>query len=326
MSNNGSCRVCGNIEKNKYHEFREMLFGTRDRFQYLECGSCSTIHLTQEVDLAKYYPQDYYSFEAIPDISSRSRARRFVTSSVTQYLLAGKNVLGRVVSHWRPDIERFFPASLRDRRLRLNLDSNILDVGSGMGHLLVGLRYFGFRNLSGVDLFVEHDITIDGNIMIRKCEIDELDEKFDLIMFHHSLEHMPDPVRALTSAFGLLRAGGYCLVRIPIVSWAWKEYGEHWVALDPPRHLFLFTVDSFSKVAKDVGFVVDAVKHDSTMYQFWASTQIKNDIRVVDGIRGGMPYLKQIFGEEQLGIWTKTAEELNSKGMGDTACFYLRRS
>jgi hypothetical protein len=136
---------------------------------------------------------------------------------------------------------------------------------------------------------------------------------------------LPDPARALKSAFGLLSDEGYCLVRIPIISWAWTEFGEDWVQLDAPRHLFLFTTDSFSAIARDAGFIVDGIVHDSTMYQFWGSSQVKNDIRVFEGVMGGMPYLKEIFGREQLEEWMQQAVDLNTKGMGDTACFYLRR-
>jgi hypothetical protein len=38
-----------------------------------------------------------------------------------------------------------------------------------------------------------------------------------------------------------------------------------------------------------------------------------------------MPHLKEIFGQEQLEEWMQQAVDLNTKGMGDTGCFYLRR-
>ncbi|QDH78214.1 hypothetical protein FKX85_03825 [Echinicola soli] len=38
-----ACKLCGNNGGNKVHEVREMMFGTRDKFSYLECGKCHSI-------------------------------------------------------------------------------------------------------------------------------------------------------------------------------------------------------------------------------------------------------------------------------------------
>jgi SAM-dependent methyltransferase len=320
-----NCKICGNTENNVMHQFREMLFGTREWFDYLECGSCGTIQLAQDVDLAKHYPNDYYSFGATPDISNRSRARRFVTSSVGKYFVGESNLIGKIVSSRRGDMRQLFPEYLRNPLLDLRLDSKILDVGCGAGHSLVALRYFGFNGLAGVDPFIESEITIDNSVVIRKCQLNELDDAFDLIMFNHSLEHVADPEADLRSAHRLLADSGYCLVRIPLVSWAWEEFGGDWVALDPPRHLYLFNESGFRMVAEKAGFAVDEVKYDSTSYQFWASTQISRDIRICDGLKGGVDYLLEQFGGKQMREWEAAAGKLNSEGKGDQASFYLRR-
>jgi SAM-dependent methyltransferase len=291
----------------------------------MECSCCGTIQLIEDVDLSRYYPSDYYSFGATPDISNRSRARRFVTSSVGKYLVNGRNLLGKLVSSRRQDMRRLFPAYLRHPLLKLRTDSRILDVGSGMGHLLVVLRYFGFSSLWGADPFIEREISIDGSVTIRKCELAELDEIFDLIMFNHSLEHVADPAASLAAAHRLLESGSFCLVRIPLVAWAWEQFGGDWVALDPPRHLFLFTERAFRKLAANAGFTVEDVVYDSTTYQFWASTHISKDIRIVDGLNGGNDYLIEHFGNEQLKEWEAAAAKLNAEARGDQASFYLRR-
>jgi hypothetical protein len=57
------CSICGNTGGNKTHSVREMMFGMRDVFQYLECGACGCLQLLNiPKDMGKYYPEQYYSF------------------------------------------------------------------------------------------------------------------------------------------------------------------------------------------------------------------------------------------------------------------------
>ena len=61
-----SCRICGNSENNRKHIAREMMFGTRERFEYLECARCGTVQLIDVPDLSRYYPEDYYAHNDAP--------------------------------------------------------------------------------------------------------------------------------------------------------------------------------------------------------------------------------------------------------------------
>ena len=38
-----ACAVCGNAYGNAIHVAREMMFGFRDRFHYLECAACKVL-------------------------------------------------------------------------------------------------------------------------------------------------------------------------------------------------------------------------------------------------------------------------------------------
>ena len=54
-----SCKICANSRGNKYHTIKEMMFGTRHSFDYLECGECGTIQIvTPPDDLSPYYPDE----------------------------------------------------------------------------------------------------------------------------------------------------------------------------------------------------------------------------------------------------------------------------
>src|SRR6185436_10142585 len=113
----------------------------------------------------------------------------------------------------------------------------ILDVGAGAGKLLLDLNFLGFRNLVGVDPFIEKDIYHPSGVKILKKELKEMDQEFDLVMFNHSFEHMPEPLAILRKAHQLVRPGHFLVVRIPLAgSFAWRKYGVDWMALDAPRH------------------------------------------------------------------------------------------
>lgn len=319
-----NCRICDNDRENIIHEFREVMFGMGDKFPYLECSSCRTIQLCEIPDLAKYYPEEYCSFDLDHFEPKRGWVRDLLIRRTARYFLNGKDPIGRVAAAARPSLGTQFPASLRINLPGLNLRSRILDVGCGSGGLLITLSHFGFERLKGADPFIAEPVRGDG-VVIDKCGIEGVSGQFDLVMFHHSLEHIVDPVSALQSAHSLLDDGAFCLVRIPVISRAWETYGVNWSQLDAPRHVSLFTERGFQMAAEKTGFKLERVVYDSTSFQFWGSEQILRGLPVQDGILGGAAYLQKAF-DGKMEAWEKMARELNARGEGDQACFYLRRN
>jgi SAM-dependent methyltransferase len=296
-----------------------MMFGTRDEFEYLECAQCGTVQIDEIPDLGPYYTATYYSFETSEfkgDVSVRKRLSEFATRAF-------------YTSRHLPFSEAFFRiadlnARLIDRGLGLasvlHLDpprnARILDVGCGSAELLRVLAQLGFTSLTGIDKFLTKE-SDDGRISLRAAEISNVDGQFDLVMFHHSLEHVPDPIAALGDANTLLTPGGTCLVRIPLLSHAWEQYGVNWVGLDPPRHLVLMTEETMRKVAEQTGFEVADVVYDSTSFQFSASEKYSLNIPLVG--------TAEPFSKRQLREWDKEAKRLNRLGRGDQAAFFLKK-
>ncbi|WP_321906125.1 methyltransferase domain-containing protein [Paraburkholderia tropica] len=88
----------------------------------------------------------------------------------------------------------------------------------------------------------------------REKQIDDLTERYDFIMVHHSFEHMAEPKDVLGSLHRILQPTGQLILRIPLVdSHAWRNYGVHWVQLDAPRHFFLHTVRSVQLLCDKAG-------------------------------------------------------------------------
>jgi SAM-dependent methyltransferase len=303
-----------------------MMFGTRERFDYLECGRCGTVQLLEIPDLSRHYPPEYLSFdESRPIDLSTTLGRRIGARLAGMHLIKGRGLLGKLVLAAKPWIAAHFPDSLRDPLLRLRFDSRILDYGCGNGHLLRTLRYFGFSRLTGADAFIEGDLVYPG-VTIYRRHLAELAPAFDLIMLHHSFEHLPEPAAALRELSRLVANGGHVLIRMPIVSHAWERYGADWVQLDPPRHLFLYTERAFRELCQANGLEVVKVVYDSTSFQFWGSEQYRLDIPLNDPRSLNRPESESVFTAGQIEDWDARAIKLNAASEGDQACFYLRKS
>lgn len=318
------CGICGNEAGNKVHLAREMMFGTRETFEYIECFSCGTLHLKNVPELGRHYPPEYYSLDPQRDIFMNERWRHRVTARfVGRHFISGGSRFGRFLAKYRPTTTRHFPHWLRNFPARLTFDDRILDFGSGSGTLLRTMRAFGFRNLTGADAFIPADIS-DGKINILRRGLEELDSSFDLVMLHHVFEHLPHPREALKQVRRILSSNGHVILRVPIVNYAWEKYGTNWVQLDPPRHLFLYTESSIRTLFDDVGFSVVKTLYDSNAFQFYGSEQYLMDIPMNDensffGVSGS-----SLFSQEQMDEWSSLAAQLNAGSRGDQACFYLR--
>jgi SAM-dependent methyltransferase len=165
-----------------------MMFGTGDVFEYLECGRCGCLQLKGvPPDLSRYYPPNYYALaEALP--ASMGRAEAGVRRLRSEFILRGIPLLSRLARGGRED-----PAWLPWLKGRVTTRSLILDLGCGAGHFLLELRKQGFQKLVGADPFISSTIRYPNGVTVYKRLLEELHGAFDLIMLHHSFEHMPQP-------------------------------------------------------------------------------------------------------------------------------------
>lgn len=314
------CRVCGHTEAIRRFDVREMMMGTRERFPYVECAACGGLQIESiPEDLAGQYQGDYYSYRPP---QRRGGWKGVLLRQRDRHVLWGPRFL-------RSLADRFAPASPGIRALAPvapDREQRTLDVGCGAGELLFDLMRLGFSNLLGIDPFNAQEIDHGAGLRILPIGLNEVRGSWDLVMMHHSLEHMPDPAAVLSRCAELLAPGGHLLIRTPIVpSLAWEKYGADWVQLDAPRHLFVPSLKGLGILARRAGLRIRSQAWDSTPFQFWASEQYRLDIPLSDARSHGRNPKGSIFSGKQIKQYRRWTREANRQGRGDQVAVLLVR-
>jgi SAM-dependent methyltransferase len=270
--------------------------------------------------LGRYYRNDYYSFSGLAGVTGRSGPlaflRQWLKTSWNKHAIGYHNPFGSLVSclKGKPEAAQWMELC------RMRMSDRILDVGCGGGMLLSELERMGFQHLTGIDPFLDADHE-KGGVRLRKCHIGQLNEEFDLIMMHHSLEHMTDPVNALAEAGRLLSDAGRIVVRIPIAqSAAHKQYGTCWVEWDAPRHLSIASERGMILLAERAGLSVEHISYDGNAFQFTGSELYLKDIPLLSA--GG----ENAFSRDELKEFTARAEKFNEMKCGGRAIFILSKN
>ena len=293
-----------------------MMFGSREEFDYLECAYCGCVQLVNVPnDMAQYYPTNYYSFSE-GGVEHFGPLRAFLRKQKHSYCLGGKNLIGKMLVQ-RAGVPPHY-SWLRGGNV--GFDSDILDVGCGTGNFLNLLKEDGFRKLTGVDPFIKDDIHYKNGVTIWKKTLAQVDHQFDFVIMNHAFEHMAEPLVVLRDIRRVLKSGSYALIRIPVASsYAWRKYGVHWVQLDPPRHLFLHTLQSMKLLAEEAGLQISSVFYDSSTLQFTGSEKYLKDIPLTDTSGA------DLFSEADILSFQRRAAKLNEEEEGDQAGFYLHK-
>ena len=321
------CQVCQQpLPHESKHTGREMMLGMRERFNYYECPRCGCLQMHPvPPDLDRFYPVAYPAFHSLshngPSWSAGLRA--FLHRQLTWHGLGRPNWIGRLrgLRARKP----FLPESLFHQELDVTPVSSILDVGCGSGDFLLKLARLGFQNLTGTDLFAEPQ-NFPGLPKILCGRLEDVPGPFDLVMLHHSFEHMSEPRHTFATLAALLKPTGRLLIRIPLAgTYAWNHYGVDWVQLDPPRHLFLHTVQSMQRLADHAGLQLTHTLFDSTGFQFWGSELYRRDIPLLDPCAPWASRPNGPFTPEEMAGFEQQAEELNLRQDGDQAGFIFRR-
>lgn len=322
-----TCKVCGNNEVSRIIYAKDLNYGGEEQFTYFQCSKCKCLQLQNvPCDIGKYYGDNYYSINMSKTKKklTENLISLFIKTRDKRLLLNKNDIVSIICRKLQPRVAyELIPQLCVDRT------AAVLDVGCGDGYLLELLSDLGWSNLCGVDIYAREEDRkkndeLGGILKLVQGTIFDIIGKFDLIMFHHSLEHMEQPNEIFAKVNSLLRnENSYCMICIPISTcYAFERYGENWVQLDAPRHFFLHSPESIKLLANQANLVIEKIIYDSNSFQIIGSQMYEQGKL---GITRRTLKNTMEYAIKSLTKYAKVAEKLNKEEKGDQAIFLLKK-
>ncbi|WP_051273508.1 class I SAM-dependent methyltransferase [Desulfotruncus alcoholivorax] len=263
-----NCYLCGNRGQPLYHGLKDRLFDAPGEWHFRKCSNhkCGLVWLDPmpiSEDIGKAY-KNYYTHQNSKN--SMTWYRRVYQWAKEGYLARRFNYYGNSTTIWKKllGMMLYFHPGRRENLefsvmyLPSQPNGLLLDVGCGSGQKLMFMRDLGWL-AEGVDIDpIAVDSARSKGLQVRLGTLEEQcyqDNYFDAIILSHLIEHVYDPLGLLLECYRILKPGGRLVVVTPNnESWMHKMFNDKWLALDPPRHLHVFSVPSLKYLAQKAGF------------------------------------------------------------------------
>lgn len=319
------CRICKNNTRIEIINAKELFIGTRAVYQYalcLDCGSLSICDLPH--DLAEIYSK-------YPVFDFTLKKGGVLKHFVRQYILLKKNSLARFFLRFLNSWEDLAFKSLYEIGLQHSM--RILDVGCGSGVLLNFLHDLGFLDITGIDPFLKAPVEKPGFRLI-KGNISDVQEKFDLIMCHHSFEHMEDLSAVAKHLESITNPGGTLLIRMPnIESYSFRKYQECWHGIHAPFHIALPSSKGMQLIFQNTNFELCKTKQEQLVELFLYNIDCSLNIALLeplgvincigDGALGNK--IPAPFIREEISYLKKKTKSVLKNKMADYISYYYRK-
>lgn len=234
-------------------------------YQLLRCGACGMGRLYPAPTpsaLNALYSNGYDAYRGNADAAAGSPSRRtkLLISELSAAALSARHLpTQRALNLLTQALElaggRSVPLTA-SVPLTLPRGAAILDFGCGAGFWLLAMRRHGYSNLSAFDV---GQPALPGLAALGvQCFADDPAllpaRSFDCIRLEHVLEHLLDPVEALTLLREKLTAHGTIVLTVPnFASASAQRMGSEWRALRLPHHLSHFTIHALQRIARRAG-------------------------------------------------------------------------
>ena len=233
-----SCILCGGSETRLAYMGRDRLGVASEPFSIVRCQQCGLLFLnprpTKE-EIGSYYPYSEYKDEFAPAIDDEpSLLRR---------------------------LNRLYHTEKMCRSLeRVKVGGRLLDVGCATGNFLDRMRRRGNWQVWGVEVneeaarYAQERFGLD--VFIGElCEAAYPASYFDVVTLWNVLEHLHDPLDTLKEINRVLKDDGVLILSVPNSdSFDAKIFGDYWIGLDPPRHLYTFSIKTLKALLAKAGF------------------------------------------------------------------------
>jgi 2-polyprenyl-3-methyl-5-hydroxy-6-metoxy-1,4-benzoquinol methylase len=143
----------------------------------------------------------------------------------------------------------------------------LLEVGCAYGFFLQEAK--PFFEVAGIELAADAAVHARGaGLHVLTGVADEATlaglGSFDVIVMLDVIEHLPDPLDLLRLLGRHLAPGGIVVITTgDFASLVARLLGKHWRLMTPPQHLWFFTPESLSRMARAAGLDCEHVDHPS---------------------------------------------------------------
>jgi 2-polyprenyl-3-methyl-5-hydroxy-6-metoxy-1,4-benzoquinol methylase len=248
-----TCYLCGAEGSILYGRLRDRLFGAPGEWDLKKCSNsaCGLVWLDPlptETDLHKVYTA-YYTHQATTGQFAHAGASNLLRRKVRSVL---RMVYHRLLHLTGLSQARF---SIATMYLVDDKPGKLLEVGCGSGAFLDRMRSRGWY-VQGIEVDAKAAKvareTFGVPVYVGSLEKASYpNASFDAITMNHVIEHVHDPIALLEECHRVLSPGGHLVVVTPNVrSLGHAQFGQNWLALDPPRHLHLFSASTLEAIAR----------------------------------------------------------------------------
>lgn len=247
--------VCPLCFSNSFKQYDKV-----EQWSLLKCNSCNFIFtspMPTEEKLKKFYSKEYFSDERHNE-KFFSKDGSDKTENENEYLYRLK------------EVENY--CSKR---------GSILDVGAARGGMLNVFKKYGWR-VSGIEISEDASQKAKSlygiELFCGTIENYVIENKFDVITFYQSLEHIPNPNEVMKKVFDLLDPGGILVIEVPNINTIENKISRklklrHY---DIPRHVNHFSIGTLSTLFKRNGFEIIASENYWSIYQIRIYNFLRN--------------------------------------------------
>lgn len=300
-----------------------MFLGSREVFSYILCASCRSLSIENvPFNLVELYAK-------YPSPKHPQRKKSHLRNLLRHYMLTHSNFFAKKISNSLTSFDDLRLKALYNCKLSKN--SRVLDVGTGSGWFVYELHELGFKNVIGIEPALNEDLVLENGAKVYKKTIFELNEKFDFISFHHSFEHLENPIEVLKKVTSLLTDNGTCLLRFPnIESWSFRFFKENWAGIHAPYHLFLPSKKGMEILNEKSGLRIIDIRCEQLLESFLRSTcysldfssheDFTTNVLIKNSERGAIP----VFTKQEIIFWKEKAKRVVDSGLTDYIAYYLK--
>ncbi len=233
-SNLLQCRLCKSKKKSEFLNWRK-------KYKLYLCSNCNLVYPN-----IKIKSEDYYLNNVYEDISYTKKFKREITSN---FEYRKKNF----------GLERY---NYTIKRLKINRNNKILDLGCGAGYYLKFLKEkkFKTKGLEVANHLVKYCNEEQKLNVCRTSLEEEPNNEYGLITMFDVLEHLSDPINTFKNINRKLKKNGFCVAYSPnIHSLAYEIMGAKQNTLLPFEHLCFFNKKSLEFLVKKTGFSIYSI-------------------------------------------------------------------